>query len=267
MGTRISGRSRAFLKVQDGCDHACAYCAVTLVRGPSRSVPANEVATALKRIRNAGFEEVVFTGVDISAWGIDIDGEIRDYVDLVEMAAETGIPRIRVSSLEPWEIDPKRIERLAGIEPWCEHFHISLQSAAPYVLERMNRTTDIGKLKEALRELLRQRPRATLGADIIAGFPGEREQDFRQTLRFLDEGPYTLPSCFPIFHTYRHPSGRFHGPSRPGSHYRPRSNVTRRGSKTAQASPAKQCWRRNGNPCRNRWQQWLHAQLSAHEAD
>lgn len=198
VGTRVSGRSRAFLKVQDGCDHACAYCAVTLVRGPSRSAPLEDITAALRRVIAAGFEEVVFTGVDLTAWGQDIDGGKLDFVDLVALASEMGLPRIRISSLEPWEIHPKRIERLAGIGPWCEHLHISLQSADTELLKTMNRPTDLGLLRESIAELLRLRPRATVGADIIAGFPGESQDAFERTLCFLDDGPLHYLHVFPF---------------------------------------------------------------------
>lgn len=198
VGTRVSGRSRAFLKVQDGCDHSCAYCAVTLVRGPSRSVPIEDIRQALHRVRGAGFEEVVLTGVDLTAWGRDLPDERRDFVDLVAEAAEAGIPRVRVSSMEPWELSPERIARLADVEAWCEHFHLSLQSGDEALLERMGRQTDLGRLRESLAELLRRRPHATLGADIIAGFPGETEQAFENTLRFLDNGPLHYLHVFPF---------------------------------------------------------------------
>jgi len=198
VGTRVSGRSRAFLKVQDGCDRACAYCAVTLVRGPSRSAPLDEIKAALYRIIAAGYEEIVFTGVDLTSWGRDLNGKGGDFIDLVSLAAEMGIPRVRVSSLEPWELSPQRIQRLAAIMPWCEHLHISLQSADPQLLESMNRPTDLGRLREALAELIRLRPRATLGADVIAGFPGERPDAFERTLRFLDDGPLHYLHVFPF---------------------------------------------------------------------
>lgn len=115
VGTRVSGRTRAFLKVQDGCDHSCAYCAVTLVRGESRSVPFGEIRQALDRVLAAGFQEVVLTGVDVTAWGKDLEGEHRDFTALVELAASSGLPRVRISSVEPWEITRERIEKLAAI--------------------------------------------------------------------------------------------------------------------------------------------------------
>jgi threonylcarbamoyladenosine tRNA methylthiotransferase MtaB len=197
VGTRVSGRSRAFLKVQDGCDHACAYCAVTLVRGPSRSAPREDIRSAISRIQAAGFEEVVFTGVDLSSWGRNFEGETGDYISLVEMAAEMGVPRIRVSSLEPWELSPERIQRLAAVPQWCEHFHISLQSADEELLSRMNRPTDLGRLRETIAELLRLRPSATVGADMIVGFPGETEIALRNSLNFLAEGPLHYLHVFP----------------------------------------------------------------------
>ncbi len=198
VGTRVSGRSRAFLKVQDGCDHTCSYCAVRLVRGPSRSAPREEVLQALKRIAAAGFQEVVLTGVDLSAWGRDLESESGGLVSLVEDAAELGLPRVRLSSLEPWELTPERVRRLAAIPAWCGHLHLALQSADPEVLRRMGRPMDLARLREALAELLRLRPNATIGADLIAGFPGESEEAFHRTLAFLDEGPLHYLHVFPF---------------------------------------------------------------------
>jgi threonylcarbamoyladenosine tRNA methylthiotransferase MtaB len=198
VGTRVSGRSRAFLKIQDGCDHSCAYCAVTLVRGTSRSVLFEEINLALDRIISVGYEEVVLTGVDITAWGKDLPELKRDFVDIVQLAANKGIPRVRISSLEPWELSPKRINRLSSINAWCEHLHVSLQSADVGVLNKMSRPTDLGKLKESFSELIRLRPNATIGADIIVGFPGESENAFNRSLAFLDEGPLHYLHVFPF---------------------------------------------------------------------
>ncbi len=198
LGTKISGRSRAFLKVQDGCDHACAYCAVTLVRGNSRSASFDEILQAYRRIKQAGFNEVVITGVDISAWGSDIAGNKKDFVDLVAEAATMGIPRVRLSSLEPWELTPERIEKLASIDAWCEHLHISLQSADEDVLSSMRRSTGIQSIEESIEELLKQRPNATIGADLIAGFPGESESAFLKTLDFLKDGRLDYAHVFPF---------------------------------------------------------------------
>ncbi len=198
IGSLISGRSRAFLKVQDGCDHSCTYCAVTIVRGRSRSVHPAQVQDALKRIVDAGFEEVVLTGVDLSAWGRDLDCEPGDFVDLVEAAAAAGLPRVRLSSLEPWLLTPEIVARLTEIDAWCEHLHLSLQSADTEVLEQMNRFFDLGILRESLAELLTRRPSATIGADLIAGFPGESEEALEKTLRFIKDGPLHYTHVFPF---------------------------------------------------------------------
>ncbi len=198
VGTRITGRSRAFLKVQDGCDHECAYCAVTLVRGKSRSAPLSEIKEALKRVKNAGFTEVILTGVDLTAWGREWDDFELDWIDLVELAADIGIPRVRVSSLEPWELSVERIRRLAAIDSWCEHFHISLQSADADLVAAMGRPTDMDELRAALQELLKLRPATTIGADVIAGLPGESDEAFTNTLDFLDSGPLHYLHVFPF---------------------------------------------------------------------
>jgi len=197
VGNRVSGRSRAFLKIQDGCDHACTYCAVTLVRGKSRSVVWDEISSTMERTLAAGFEEIVITGVDITAWGRDLSGENRDFVDLVYLASDIGFERVRISSLEPWEITEHRIRRLAENPAWCEHFHISLQSAAPDVLNRMKRPTDLDNLKTSIKTLLEVRPKSTIGADIIAGFPGETESDFKKSMDFVSAAPLHYLHVFP----------------------------------------------------------------------
>ncbi len=196
VGTRVSGRSRAFLKVQDGCDHQCAYCAVTLVRGSSRSVAPDQVRAALQRIKLSGFEEVVLTGVDLAAWGKDL-GIKLDFVDLVRMADDEGLPRIRLSSLEPWELTPERARKLADVEAWCEHLHLSLQTADPELLTLMGREMDIDRLIETLAVLRENRPQLTIGADVIAGLPGETESAHRRTLAFLDTAPLHYLHVFP----------------------------------------------------------------------
>jgi len=196
VGTRVTGRSRAFLKVQDGCDHACAYCAVTLARGASRSAPLEEVRAALERVHAAGFEEVVITGVDITSYGRDLP-DSPDFVRIVAIAAEVGLPRVRLSSVEPWELSPERMERLAAVPAWCHHLHLSLQSADPAVLERMNRATDLDRLRDVLRHLLTLRPDSTFGADLIVGFPGESEMAHERSISFVRETPLHYLHVFP----------------------------------------------------------------------
>ncbi|MBZ0264559.1 tRNA (N(6)-L-threonylcarbamoyladenosine(37)-C(2))-methylthiotransferase MtaB [bacterium] len=198
VGTRISGRTRAHLKVQDGCDHSCAYCAVTLARGKSRSASWGDILIALKRVKSLGYQEVVFTGVDLTAWGRDKPSGSKDFVDLVSLATDIGIPRVRLSSVEPWEITPERIERLLQHDTWCPHLHLSLQSANPKVLQTMNRLSDLGRLRESISTLLSAVPDATLGADIIVGFPGEDEDAFQDSLRFLHESPLHYLHVFPF---------------------------------------------------------------------
>ncbi len=201
VGVRVTGRSRAFLKVQDGCDHSCTYCAVAPARGPSVSASVTEVKEALARVAGAGYEEVVFTGVDISDWRPDArirSNDDSDFIRLVTLAEDAGLPRVRISSLEPWSLTPERIERLADCQSWCEHIHLALQSGDPGVLRRMNRTLDLGQLRESMQELLLHRPQATIGADIISGFPGETENAFSATVKLVEEGWIHYLHVFPF---------------------------------------------------------------------
>ncbi len=200
VGLRVTGRSRAFLKIQDGCDHSCTYCAVAPARGPSVSAPIAEIKESLRRIVDAGFEEVVFTGVDVSDWRSDEKSRFinePDFVTLVGLAVDAGLPRVRLSSLEPWSLSPERIERLASHDAWCEHLHLSLQSGDSGILKAMNRSMDLGELREAMQELIRLRPKATIGADIIAGFPGETEKAFEATKSLIEEGWIHYLHVFP----------------------------------------------------------------------
>jgi threonylcarbamoyladenosine tRNA methylthiotransferase MtaB len=214
VGVRVTGRSRAFLKVQDGCDHSCTYCAVAPARGPSISASVEEVKEALVRVVGAGYEEVVFTGVDLSDWSSDknsLTTHKLDFINLIGLAVDAGLARVRISSLEPWSLSPERVVRLTSHDEWCEHLHLALQSGDPGVLKRMNRAMDLGQVREAIQELVRQRPHATIGADMIAGFPGETEEAFSATVDLLNEGWIHYLHVFPFSPRPGTPAARMKG--------------------------------------------------------
>jgi threonylcarbamoyladenosine tRNA methylthiotransferase MtaB len=177
-------RTRAFIKVQDGCDNACTFCITTLARGASRSRPLDEIVADVDSALKGGRQEIVLTGVQLGSWGRDIQ-PARRLPDLVSgLLARTSVPRLRLSSLEPWDLEADffslwRNPRL------CRHLHLPLQSGSGGVLRRMARKTtpeDFAALVQSARAAI---PEVAITTDIIAGFPGESDDEFAETLEFV----------------------------------------------------------------------------------
>jgi len=191
----LVGRSRALLKIQDGCDSFCAYCIVPYVRGRSRSLPHAEAVDRTRRLLETGFREIVLTGADLGDYGQD-RGEEHALPRLVEAILALGPGhRVRLSSIEPHKLDPALIAMI-GTEPrLCRHLHLPLQSGSDRILRAMRR----GYTRAEYRRLLDQVTRHSvvgIGADVIVGFPGEGEAEFQETLRFLEEAPVTFLHVF-----------------------------------------------------------------------
>jgi threonylcarbamoyladenosine tRNA methylthiotransferase MtaB len=180
-------RARAFLQVQNGCDHRCTFCIIPFGRGPSRSVPLDEAVDAAERLVESGHREIVLTGVDLTAWGADLPGAFR-LGDLVAAILDrTAVFRLRLSSLDGAEADETLCERIAGDARVAPHVHLSLQSGDDLILKRMKRR-HTRKDAIALCERLRaRRPNIAVGADLIAGFPTETEEMFARSLELIDE--------------------------------------------------------------------------------
>lgn len=189
-------KSRALLKVQDGCDDHCKFCIIPSVRGRCASLPKEEALCRVKDLVAAGFKEVVLVGIHLSSYGLDL----RPAGSLLELLREIeGIDaplRVRLSSLDPRSMDECFLEFLTESRKICPHFHISLQSGSDRILRLMGRRGSVANYGEILNFLKQKLPDAALGADIIAGFPGESEEDFRQTVRFLEESPLTYFHVF-----------------------------------------------------------------------
>lgn len=189
------GRTRALLKVQDGCDAFCSYCVVPYVRGRSRSLPIPQAAAQARRLLEAGFHEIVLTGADLGAYGKDLGG--RGLLpELIEALLALGPShRIRISSIEPNQVDPALIAA-AGAEPrLCRHFHLPLQSGSAAVLRAMRRSytpSDYARLAERLAA----RGTVAVGADVIVGLPGEGEAEFEETVRFVERLPIAYLHVF-----------------------------------------------------------------------
>ncbi len=194
----FDGRTRAFLEVQQGCDHRCTFCIIPFARGPSRSVPVAEVVARARRLLEAGFAELVLTGVDLTSWGHDLVGGPR-LGDLVAglLDALPELCRLRLSSLDPAEIDPC-LERLFAEEPrLMPHLHLSVQAGDDLILKRMKRRHDRATVIRLAHRLRAARPELVYGADLIAGFPTEDEAMFARTLELVEEAGLTFLHVFP----------------------------------------------------------------------
>ncbi len=194
-GASESNRTRAFYKVQDGCNAFCAYCVIPLARGRSRSLPAAQVVQEIQAFVDAGVKEVVLTAIHAADYA---DGEL-DFTGLVEeILRQTSVPRLRLTSLDPGEIPDRLLELMEKNQRLCPHFHVSLQSANSRVLSAMKRAYDAEKVEERLLAIRARLPRAYVGMDLIAGFPGETETEFMDGLERLERLPWTRAHVFPF---------------------------------------------------------------------
>jgi threonylcarbamoyladenosine tRNA methylthiotransferase MtaB len=179
-------RTRAFLKIQEGCSQFCAYCIIPYARGPIRSRSPEHVLEEVKNLVQGGFKEVVLTGIHVASYGKDIKN--TSLLDMIERVYEIqGIERIRLGSIEPTTITPEFVETVKGLKKLCPHYHISLQSGCDATLERMNRKYTTSGYKAAVNALRDSIPDVAITTDVMVGFPGETEEEFEATFRFLDE--------------------------------------------------------------------------------
>jgi len=193
----FGGQTRAFLKVQEGCDLFCTFCIVPFARGRSRSVAPRRVLDELARLAARGFREVVLTGIHLGGYGKDLDPALT-FADLLEMIAEVApVPRIRLSSIDPPEVTPRLLRLLAGSPVLCPHLHVPVQAAADGVLRRMRRLYDADMVRDVASEIRRALPDAALGTDVIAGFPGESAAEFAAGMALLEAAPFSYFHVFP----------------------------------------------------------------------
>ena len=184
--TNMPEHTRAYIKIQDGCNQFCSYCVIPYARGRVRSRDIQDILTEIKGLIQKGCKEVVLTGIHISSYGVDKQSE--GLVELVERIADlSGIERIRLGSLEPRIITEENVIRLAAIDKLCPHFHLSLQSGCDSVLKRMNRHYTAEEFRNGVRLLREHFDRPAITTDIIVGFPGETEEEFEQCRKFADE--------------------------------------------------------------------------------
>jgi threonylcarbamoyladenosine tRNA methylthiotransferase MtaB len=193
----FTGQTRAFLKIQEGCDLFCTFCIVPFARGRSRSVPPRQVIDQLRMLAARGFQEVVLTGVHLGGYGEDLDPKL-ELSDLLEMMVEqVPVRRIRLSSIDPPEVTPRLLNLVARCEMVCPHLHIPVQAGQDEILRRMRRTYASGFVRELCAAIRARLPDAAIGTDVIAGFPGETEAQFEETLRLLEALPFTYFHVFP----------------------------------------------------------------------
>jgi len=193
----FNGQTRAFLKIQEGCDLFCTFCIVPMSRGKSRSVPPRVVLEQLDRLAEQGFQEVVLTGVHLGGYGEDLDPPVNLVWLLSAIEEQKPVPRVRISSIDPHEISEELLLLLTNSEILCPHLHIPMQSGDDAVLARMPRRYDTTLARDVLTRLREALPQAALGTDFIVGFPGEGEEEFARSLSFLEESPFTYFHVFP----------------------------------------------------------------------
>ena len=191
-GSGATEHKRVYVKIQDGCNQFCTYCAIPYARGRVRSRDKNDILKEIKDLTDAGYRELILTGIHISSYGIDADGDYRGESRLIDLVEEIcrvpGVCRVRLSSLEPRIITPKSAKRLAALKAVCPHFHLSLQSGCDATLKRMNRKYTSDEYRSAVRALRDAfGDRCAITTDIIAGFPGETDEEFEESFAFAKE--------------------------------------------------------------------------------
>ncbi|MTI49388.1 MAG: tRNA (N(6)-L-threonylcarbamoyladenosine(37)-C(2))-methylthiotransferase MtaB [Firmicutes bacterium] len=191
----VKGKTRANLKIQEGCNQYCSYCIIPYARGLIRSRKLENIIAEVKKLAKNGFKEIILTGIHVASYGKDL-GEIR-LIDVLETIHDIdGIERIRLSSLEPTLVTEEFMKRLTKLSKVCDHFHLSLQSGCDSVLKRMNRKYTTGEYKEIVNIIRKYMPNVAITTDIIVGFPGETEEEFRKTYEFVKDIKFTKIHVF-----------------------------------------------------------------------
>jgi threonylcarbamoyladenosine tRNA methylthiotransferase MtaB len=214
--TEFVGRARAFVEVQQGCDHRCTFCIIPFGRGPSRSVPMGAIVAQVRTLVAAGYNEVVLTGVDITSYGPDLPGApTLGQMTRRLLALVPELPRLRLSSLDPNEIDPD-LWRLIETEPrLMPHLHLSLQAGSDLILKRMKRRHSRADALSVIARARALRPGLAIGADLIAGFPTEDETLFAETLSMVEEADIQFLHVFPYSERPGTPAARMPAVAKP----------------------------------------------------
>ena len=194
----LEGRTRAMLKMEDGCVNFCSYCIIPYARGRVRSLPLDDCVRQARELEAAGYREIVLTGIEISSWGQDLEGK-PELMEAIEAICQGLSPdtRVRLGSLEPRTITPDFCRRAVALPNLCPHFHLSMQSGCDTVLVRMNRKYDSNRYYESVKFLHEVYDRPAVTTDLIVGFPGETEEEFQQTLDFIQKCAFSAMHIFP----------------------------------------------------------------------
>lgn len=189
-------RTRATIKIQDGCNNRCSYCTICIARGLSRSCDEKDVLEQIDALTRNGYNEIVLTGIHVGQWGLDFP-EKKNLLDLLKLIDKTDAKTVRIGSLDPNELTEELIDFLSSSEKFCPHFHLSLQSLCNKTLKNMNRHYGYEKIKNVVMKLNEKFERVFLGCDIIVGFPQETLEDFDLTLERLKKLPLSQIHVFP----------------------------------------------------------------------
>ena len=198
---QVSLRTRAFVKIEDGCNMSCTYCIIPLARGRARSRPQNEIIDAIKSLVDGGYQEVILTGVQISDYRLQEresgNGRLRGLCDLVsEILRETPLPRLRLTSIAPWDLDDELLDMFSDTR-LCRHLHLSLQSGSNTVLRRMRRPYTVEQFADAVEMARAMIPHVAITTDVIVGFPGEADVEFQESLEFVERMNFARVHVFP----------------------------------------------------------------------
>lgn len=195
---KLSGfnKTRATIKIQDGCNNRCSYCTICIARGLSRSCEAKDVLEQIKELTENGYNEIVLTGIHVGQWGLDLEPK-QSLINLLKLIEKTDAKTVRIGSLDPNELSDEVIDFLSKSEKFCPHFHLSLQSLNDKILKKMNRHYSFEKIKDVVTKLYEKFDSVFLGCDIIVGFPSETKEDFELTLERLKELPLSQIHVFP----------------------------------------------------------------------
>lgn len=191
-------KTRAFLKIQEGCNQYCTYCIIPYARGPLRSRSLDNIKEEVAKLVAAGYKEVVLIGIHLGCYGKEQGGAVTLY-DAVQAALSVdGLKRLRLGSLESVEVDPRIVELMARDKRLCRHLHLPLQSGCDKILKAMHRPYDTARYAELLRNIKEQLPDIAITTDVIVGFPGETEEDFAETMRFAESCGFAKMHIFPF---------------------------------------------------------------------
>jgi threonylcarbamoyladenosine tRNA methylthiotransferase MtaB len=207
-------RTRAFLKIQEGCDQYCTYCIIPYARGHVRSRKPDSIMAEVKELAESGFREIVLTGIHVASYGKDLGN--TSLIDIIEKVHEIdGIQRIRMSSVEPNIITDGFIERLSRLPKICRHFHLSLQSGCDETLKRMNRKYTTGEYRSVVAKLREVFADVAITTDLIVGFPGETEEEFKRTVDFIEEIAFSSMHVFKYSQRSGTPAARYSNQIKP----------------------------------------------------